>query len=47
MLDCLGADEWAACALRLQRASAIVSRHVGADPALGPYARTSGGGDDA
>jgi len=31
---------------RLQRASAIVSRHVEADPALAPYARMSGGGHD-
>ena len=31
---------------RLQRASAIVSRCVDADPALAPYARTSGGGRD-
>jgi RNA polymerase sigma-70 factor (ECF subfamily) len=31
---------------RLQRASAIVSRCVDADPALAPYARASDGGDD-
>jgi RNA polymerase sigma-70 factor (ECF subfamily) len=32
---------------RLRRASAIVSRHVEAEPALARYARTSGGGHNA